>query len=41
MLWLALAYPGTTPDYWMNADDELVATAVAVLDELHDRRKPR
>jgi hypothetical protein len=31
---LALAYPGTTPDYWLDADDRLLLTA---LDEL-DRR---
>lgn len=30
---LARVWPGTTPDYWMTADVELIATALAILDE--------
>jgi hypothetical protein len=30
---LALAYPGTTPHYWMEVDDVLIVTALDVLDQ--------
>lgn len=30
---LAAAVPGTTPDYWMAADDKLTATMLDVLDK--------
>jgi len=35
---LALAYQfkGTSPDYWMEADSELVATALAFLEEVSE-----
>ena len=37
---LALIYRGTTPGYWLSADDVDVATAIAVHTEMTAERNP-
>lgn len=36
---LAHAYPGTPVAYWLDADDQLIATALAVLTDLAERTR--
>ena len=30
---LAIAVPGTTPDYWLTADDRLIVTTLDVIEQ--------